>query len=267
MRLSNRAITLALGASMLIVSPASGQPTIFLGFDTNTPVQKFTTNGTFLGTFGQNGATGSALDGAGTVWTVAPNFGSNRIERYDASGTLLGSTTAAVAGQWIEDMAYGGGNTIWAGTYEGNVFNIDASTGATLSSFSVPNSSYTGVGFDGTFLWLTGGLAGNDNIYKYSTTGTLLSTINTGFTDGMGLGYDLGSNTLWVGYVGGDVRQFDLAGTFISGFSAPGGAHDGLEIGEVGRTAVAPEPASLVLLGTGLIGICGVVVRRRKTDA
>ncbi len=214
--------------------------------------------------FGQTGATGSALDGAGHVWTVAPNFGSNRIQEYDASQGVLNTFTAAVNGQWIEDMAFGGGNSIWASTYEGNVFNINATTGAVNSFFSVANSTFTGVAFDGTDLSVSGGLAGNSNIYMYSTSGSLLNTISTGFQDGMGVGYDRTNNTLWVGYLGGNVRQFGLAGNYLSGFSAPGNAHDGLEIGNIGGESVVPEPATMTLLATGLVGMVGAGMRRRK---
>jgi hypothetical protein len=257
-------IALVAASYLLVTAPAAAQ-TVFLGIDTNGPVQMYTTGGGFIGPFGQNFATGSALDGIGHVWTVAPSFGNNHIEMYDGSQNVLNSFTATVGGNWIEDMAFGGGNSLWVGTFEGNIFNIDATTGAVNSSFAVANSAYTGVAFDGTFLWATGGYGlGNDNIYQYTTTGFLLNTIHTGFVDGMGIGYLSTDNTLWVGYVGGDVRQFSLLGTEISTFYAGGGAHDGLEVGFIGSESVVPEPASVTLLVTGLVGIYGAARRRRK---
>lgn len=254
-------IALVVGGTLAIASPVAAQ-SIFLGIDTNGPVQRWSIAGSSLGNFGQGGATGSALDGAGHVWTVAPNFGANHIEEYDAAQNLLNSFTATVSGQWIEDMAWGGSNSIWASTYEGNVFNINATTGATNSSFGVANSNFTGVAFDGAHLWLTGGLAGNDNIYEYDVLGNLLNTIHTGFRDGMGIGYLASTNTLFVGYLN-DVREFNLSGNLVSSFTASGYYHDGLEVGVIGTTNTVPEPASVALLATGLIGIFGVARRRR----
>lgn len=251
-------LPLLLLTSLLLTGSASASTTIFLGFDIQTPVQMYTTAGGFLGNFGQDHATGSALDGAGHVWTVAPGFGSNHIEKYDAAQTVLNSFTAAVSGNWIEDMAYGGGNTLWVGTYEGNIFNIDATTGAVNSGFAVASSNFTGVAFDGTDLWAGSGF-GSDAIYRYSTTGTLLATIHTGFVDGGGLGYDPLTNTLWQGYFG-DVRQFDLSGNLLSSFTAGTAFHDGLEIGPIGGSV--PEPTSLFLLGGGLGAL---LLRRRRS--
>jgi hypothetical protein len=254
-------ISLIVASSLLATGPIAAQ-TIFLGNDTNTPVYQYTTSGSFIGPFGQNGATGSALDGLGHVWTVAPSFGNNHIVMYDGSQNALNSFIAHVDGNWIEDMAHGPGNTLWAGTFEGNIFNIDATTGAVNSEFAVANSQFTGVAFDGTNIWATGGLAGNDNIYLYTQSGTLLNTFHTGFDGGMGIGYFAGS--LWVGYYQ-DVRQFDLTGNFISGFTSPNYYHDGLEVGFIESNSV-PEPASLALFATGCVGVLGVI-RRRRTGA
>ena len=210
---------LTLAASLLFVTGASATEIIFLGIDIQGPVQQWDTSGTFLGNFGQGRATGTALDGAGSVYTVSPNFGNNRIEQYDSTQAVLNTFISAANGEWIEDMAWGGGNTIWVSTCcSGSVMNIDATTGAVNSAFNAAGGAIMGVAFDGTNLWTTDGLTSvGTNIYQYDTSGVLLNTINTGFINGGGIGYSALTNTLWVGYFG-IVRQFDLTGNL---FSAP----------------------------------------------
>ena len=167
---------------------------LYIGNDTNGPVTIYTSAGVYVQDFGQGGATGSAIDAAGNVWTVAPNFGNNNVVEYDSSQNVLNSFIATINGQWVEDMSHGAGNTLWLGTFEGNVFAVNDQTGAILSSFAVANSSYTGVAFDGTNLWTSGGLSSNA-LYYYSTSGTLLNTIAIGTVCG-GVGYDASDGTL-----------------------------------------------------------------------
>jgi hypothetical protein len=253
-------------ASCLAASGANAAETIFLGIDTQGPVQQYTTAGALLGPFGQTAATGSALDGAGSVWTARPAFGANTIKKYDAVQTELNSFTVAIGGQWIEDMAYGGKvsgvDTLWLGTYEGTIWRINANTGEVVSSFDAGVGTFVGVAYDGTDLWLTGGaFSGNTKISRFSESGSFLGSIETGNTGAGGIGYSASTNTLWVGYWG-EVRQYDMAGTQLSSFSSSSGYyfHDGLEIGEV---SAVPEPGTVVMMGLGLGGLAWAT-RRKK---
>jgi hypothetical protein len=251
-------------ASLLLTVMAGGASAgnLYIGNDTSSPVTVYTTSGTFVQNFGQNGATGTALDAAGHVWTVAPNFGANAFVEYDSSQTVLNSFTAAVGGQWIEDLSHGAGSTIWAGTFEGSVFAINDQTGATISSFAVPNSTFTGVAFDGTNLWVSGGFT-TDALYEYTTAGALLNTISLSNVCG-GVGYDAASATLYCGD-SGKVWHYTTAGALLGSFTTTASNyHDGLEAVNLIASSGVPEPGTISMMGFGLLALFGGVVRGRK---
>lgn len=257
-----RTLVVPLIIALGVVSTAHAS-TLWVGNDINTPVERYTTGNVSLGYWGQNGATGSALDGAGHVYTVAPSFGNNVIKKYDAAQNEVGSFVAAVSGNWIEDMTYGGGDALWVSTFEGNVFHIDG-LGNVLSSF-VSGGSFVGVTTDGTHLYTTTGFFGDDTITKRLFDGTVVSVVHTGFAGGAGLGYDATDGTFWVGYLGGLLRQFDPAGNLLTGFVTANNTfpHDGLEVGEIFAVGV-PEPSTSMVLGAGLAGLAGAAWSRRR---
>jgi hypothetical protein len=244
---------------LVLVTGASASTSIYIGNDTNGPVTVYDSNGNFLQNFGQSGATGSAINAVGDVWTVAPNFGANNIVEYSPTQTVLNSFVEGVNGQWIEDMSHGLGSTLWVSTFEGNVFSLNDQTGAILSTFSVAGTSFTGIAFDGTNLWVSGGLT-TPALYLYSTSGALLNTIPLGATCG-GVGYDVSNGTLYCGGFG-VMYHYDTSGNLLGSFSTlSGNYHDGVETPNL-TSSTTPEPSTLVFMGTGLAALCGRLRKR-----
>jgi hypothetical protein len=152
----------------LLVAKSAAASTIFLGFDTQGPVQTYTTGGAFIANFGQGGATGSALDGAGHVWTVAPSFGNNVIKQYD-DGTNL----------WLS-----------GGFASNNLFKYDTG-GNLLDTIALGNFGIGGLGYDLSDNTLWGGsTAPFGTVYHLALNGSVLGSFVAGgaFHDGLEVG-------------------------------------------------------------------------------
>src|ERR1019366_258992 len=65
-----RAVITCLSVLALVAGVSASN--IYIGNDTQGPVTIYTSGGVFVQNFGQGGATGSAINAAGNVWTVAP---------------------------------------------------------------------------------------------------------------------------------------------------------------------------------------------------
>jgi hypothetical protein len=208
-----------------------------IGHDTTQLGRQYQKNGTFLQTWGAIGhATGAAVDGAGVVYICNPAFGANVIERRGPGNTNLGTITAAVGGQFIEDLGNYGGGYILAGTSAGDVFSIDTATGASVLLFSTGNS-IIGVTFDGTNIWTTGGFT-TTLVYQRDLLGNVLATFNTGQSN-VAIGYDPDDGTLWIGHAAGQVTHHSQLGTLLGGFATAAGGQvvDGLELGNLAYPA------------------------------
>jgi hypothetical protein len=247
-------------ATVCICSSAQAS-LLWVGYDTTTAVQRWTTSGVFQGTFGMGAATGTALDGA-FAWTVQPGGSDSVITKYNA--TQIPLATIHFSGgiengngfpSWIEDMASGSSHSLWLSGYNGIIYHIDSS-GNILSHFD-SGHTYPGIEVVGTSVYTTSGISG-DSIFKYDMSGTLLSTITvTGMSGIGGLAYDPTDNTFWAGTFGA-VDHAALDGTLLGSLSLPGAFHDGLAIGDL--SSGVPELSTWMMM---LIGFAGVGLRCR----
>lgn len=249
----------------LAFSASAQASTLWIGNDTQSPVERWSTTGAFLGAFGAGGATGTALDGA-YAWTVQPGGGNSVITKYDASQTALATinfTSGIDNGRgypsWIEDMASGASHSLWLSGYNGNIYNIDTS-GNVLSNFSTGHS-YSGIEVVGNSIYTTHGFD-DGSISHYDLSGNLLGTITTGFTQFGGLAYDPTDKTFWAGQFN-QVVHLSLTGATLGTLAVGNEFHDGLAIGDL-ATAGIPEPTTWALM-IGGFGMMGAALRRRRT--
>ena len=212
---------------------APGVATIFIGHDVAQIQRQYQKIGTFVQAWGVTSqVTGAAVDANGIVYICTPSYFGNVIERRGPGNTNLGTITATVNGQFIEDLGNFGSGYILASTYEGGIFRIDTTTGADVLLFSAGNT-LPGVTYDGTHIWTTGGYA-NSLVYKRTLAGTVLATFNTGRLN-TAIGYDPDDGTLWIGHPNAQLTHHSQLGALLGGFTTVTGGLfiDGVELGKL----------------------------------
>lgn len=203
-----------------------------------------------------------------SVRTVGCNLGSNGQE-YTLGLTPVGAqyTNTSSIG-FIADGTTDGTYNYAADVYTGQVWRAALDWSGLTPLFSTAASNLAGITYDsGTnSLWL-GEFGGNQTIFHYTMSGALLSS----FAPGVGgsaitaLAYDAADQTLWFSNYTetATLFQYTTAGVQLGSVNVSG-TYGGYLLGAEYQLATVPEPASPVLLGTGLIGIAGVCCRRRR---
>jgi len=180
------------------------------------------------------------------------------VEFTDHSGTLTGSAAGLtlIGSQLTEVDGLGG-----LGLIQGTLGSVSFTTGM-LTSGSLMNGGTFAAG--GTFIITGNGTGGIPNGVIFS--GTFSSPVGwTEVTSNGVISYILDGAVSGTWYNGTNVN----GATTLIGISAGKSGFTGslaLDSGEtILNTSVVPEPGTLLLLGTGLVGLAGIV--RKKTKA
>ena len=221
----------------------------------------------------------SKLSAVGAVLVLGTAFAAADTVTFGSYGTLLGQDGVAVvpvAGQnsavlfggnatynigsdGISTWTPAGGNSSWV--------SYNPQTGPT-GNFVAPNGTYT---YTTTFTVAGGNYAGTLSALADDTTSVLLdgnTVIPAGVIGSNAHCADGSPNCLTPG-------TFDFGGMFLAAGThtltfnviQSGLVFEGLDFyGSISTTSPVPEPGTLFLLGTGLVGSAGTLMRRMRAS-
>ena len=261
----NRTLVGALGAgAVLLLAPAAAALTLvpgtILGEDsvgpggTTATLVQYSPTGVILDTLAL-----SNLGNFGTVDGVAIVGGdvfvtgtSGVVGQVDlTTGVLFNAFNVGGTPEALGDL---NGNLL-VGQFGADRVDVFSTSGALLNSINLSApAAVTGLDSDGSVLYVA---SYNDGaIYSFDLSGGLLGSFSTGLGPSSlsGLGYDGGTNTLWVssGFNQDRIHQFSVTGTPLASFDAGRPFIDGLDV-----VPTIPEPATAALSAAGLAALAG----------
>ena len=186
----------------------------------------------------------SSITFDGTNFWIGDYSGTNKAFLYTPTGTLLSTITLANCSGNCDGLTFfksGGQSFLLSNRFDGgfggpNAYDVYTTAGAFVKTlFTSTSSASTGVAWDGTNFW-TSNLFEN-SVTEWDANGNPIQTLSlSGFS---------GSNCDSSGGPCIEGMSFNFAQTIGGGGT--------------------PEPASLVLLGSGLLGLCGVARRKFRS--
>jgi hypothetical protein len=194
--------------------------------------------------------------------------GTDQGARFDLAGNPLvgGPYTNNIAGSQLHDGTSDGNYNYSVDYTTGDVLRFDRNWASPVTVFNatgdIPGAGWiTMNATDGSF-WISQ-WGGPDQVSHFTSTGTLLSSFNSGVFGSVGLALDPIDGTLWMGDSNFFLHQFNQAGVPLQslGYTVSGSWY-GMEF----DTTPVPEPSSVVLLAVGLIGLAMWSPPRSRED-
>ena len=184
--------------------------------------------------------------------------------QYTLGGTPTGKTYAIPSSvTWAEDSTSDGSHNYLVDFHTGTVYQTARDFTNPVALFvAASTNDALGITYDplNSSLWISDN--SDSTVYNYSLSGTLLSSFSTGHNGNVALALDPADHTLWLTNDTGsnpvDLEQYSTAGVLLST-----GPYVDIAFGaEFDLAPTTPEPGTLILFGSGILGLAGVLRRK-----